>query len=298
MEVQKNFGKYKIEHSDVDECPQLQQNLLGHLTEESREVVWKKIRFFKTIHQIREVYGKQCYVGFIGPQNAGKSTLLNTLWETKFKTKAETGCSIHTSKPTKYKIANEIFAVDFPGSNSLKKDVIAGFETFGQMNNMFVYVIEYNGDPTKTFVENVKSAYRILRVSGHASNILFCINKAHTKDPEKDFGDKFRAEYVEQIKDYIRNHPYDEKETTFLEKMKMELAIPEHIKNKLEKILEEHKAHVIETLDVEDFIFTDWEVTCESGINGVKGAEEVRKRIRSYLLDELKILGPDSVHEI
>ena len=163
-----------------------------------------------------------------------------------------------------------------------------------------MYIIEHNGYPTNTFVESVKSAYRILKVSGQSSKILFCINKAHTKEPDFDFGDKYKTEYVEQIRDHIKTHPYDERETTWLEKTKEKAKgiISEEYMRKAKEIQEAHRAHVIESLDSEDFIFTDWNVTSESGINGVKGAEEVRKRIRSYLLDDLKILGPDSVQDI
>ena len=74
-----------------------------YLTEDSREVIEEKIKMFKNIYEIRDLYGRQCYIGFSGTQNAGKSTLLNELWG-KY---AKTGMNQHTKEVTRYEDANE-----------------------------------------------------------------------------------------------------------------------------------------------------------------------------------------------
>ena len=103
----------KFHHADF---PKLSDSIFAHLKEESRAVLENKIKIFMNIHALRELYGKQCYIGFVGPHNAGKSTLLNELWGKN----AKTGMITHTVEPTRYHVANEIFAIDFPGSTSLK----------------------------------------------------------------------------------------------------------------------------------------------------------------------------------
>ena len=43
-------------------------------------------------------------------------------------------------EPTRYKVAENVFAVDFPGLDSLE-DHRSRFAEFGQMNNLFIYVV-------------------------------------------------------------------------------------------------------------------------------------------------------------
>ena len=286
----------------VDTCPTktnpLSNKLLGHLDPRDKKVVEKKIEFFESIYNLRELYGRQCYIGFIGPQNAGKSSLLNALWQDRLKEKAETGHTTHTSRPTKYHIAEDIFGVDFPGSNSLKDDVLAGFEKFGHMNNMFIYIMEYNGAPDTTLVSNVKSAYRILKISGEFSKILFCLNKAQLKCPEFNFDDNYKQHFIGEIKEHIRSHPYDETEASWLSKISGKIS--ETYVKKVNAEQEAHKNHVLEALDSDDFIFTDWKIRSEfdDANRGVQGSEEVRRRIRAYLTDHLKIRAPDNLQDI
>ena len=157
-----------------DHFPRRSEQVFSHLTSTSKIDIENKIEVFKNIHNIRQLCGKQCYFGFIGPQNAGKSTLLNAL----FKKDAKTGMRTHTQEPTKYQLADDNFAIDFPGSDSLSDQMCASLESSGHMNNLQVYVIQYNGSPNQQLIENVKLAYRLKKASGKASKTLFCLNKA------------------------------------------------------------------------------------------------------------------------
>ena len=46
------------------------------------------------------------------------------------------------------------------------------------MNNFFVFVMPYNGTPSLSLVENVKTAYSMQKVAGKSAKTVFCINKA------------------------------------------------------------------------------------------------------------------------
>ena len=53
----------------VDTCPTktnpLSNKLLGHLDPRDKKVVEKKIEFFESIYNLRELYGRQCYIALV-----------------------------------------------------------------------------------------------------------------------------------------------------------------------------------------------------------------------------------------
>jgi GTPase SAR1 family protein len=264
-----------------DHFPRRSDQVLSHLTPGSKKDIENKIEVFMNVHNIRQLYGKQCYIGFIGPQNAGKSTLLNALYEKK----AETGMRTHTQEPTKYQLADDIFAIDFPGSDSLSDQMCASLESSGHMNNLQVYVIQYNGSPNQQLIENVKLAYRLKKASGKASKTLFCLNKASMYAESESFDERYRKEYVQKIKVHIINHPYDEKEESLWKKFKegAREQLGDTVYLEIARMNEELKQYTLDQIRDDDFIFTDWK-DAEKYKKGIKGPEEVRKRIRDFLV--------------
>ena len=61
----------------------------------------------------RSILAKQCYVGLVGLQDAGKTTLMHKLWGIG----GRTGHFMHTDVPAIYEIHRRVLVVDFPGSN-------------------------------------------------------------------------------------------------------------------------------------------------------------------------------------
>ena len=273
--------------------PKLSDSIFAHLKEESRAVLENKIKIFMNIHAIRELYGKQCYLGFVGPQNAGKSTLLNILWGKN----AETGMFIHTEEPTKYHVANEIFAIDFPGSTSLTDQLRETFENVGHMNNFQVYVIQYNGSPDTQLIENIKMAYRMKKISGKFSKTLFCLNKASLLQGKDNtaFDDEFRHKYVNSIREHIKSQPYDKKVEGLWQSIRV--GIKKNAANKAyEELIQMHEK-------LKQYSLAEMKMMISSLLIGkivegdIKGPEEVRRRIRQFLVKS-KILSWDQAMTI
>ena len=71
----------------------------------------------------------------------------------------------------------DIFAIDFPGSDSLADQICARVESSGHMNNLQIYVMMYNGSPNQQLISNVKMAYRLKKLSGKSSINSFVSTK-------------------------------------------------------------------------------------------------------------------------
>eukprot|EP00092_Neocalanus_flemingeri_P054092 GFUD01063690.1.p1 GENE.GFUD01063690.1~~GFUD01063690.1.p1 ORF type:complete len:531 (+),score=116.79 GFUD01063690.1:144-1736(+) len=264
------------------------------LVARSRHAVLSRMEIFHSVHDIRILYSKQCFIGFVGPQNAGKSTLINSL----FGRTAEVGMRNHTEEPTRYEVADNIFAIDFPGSDSLE-DHSQRFKEFGFMNNLFIYVMPYNGTPSQSLVANVRNAYRMEMVSGKASKTIFCINKSAMGNDEV-FDDSYKKQFVEKIKDGI---DYEEEDSTLrnvlneLKKDKKTKNMVEDAYKEIEAMNKKLKGYAIGAISEHDFLFTDWRTEASHQDRGIMGPDEVRRRIKQYLIDS-KIVMPEEVNDI
>jgi len=263
--------------------------IFSHVIPEHRPSIIILMNMFCSIHGLRLLYSKQCFIGFVGPQNAGKSTLLNKLFD---KT-ADVGMSKHTVEPTIYGISKNIFVIDFPGSDSLE-DQSQRFKEFGFMNNFFVYVIPFNGTPSQSIVANVKAAYRMEYFSGKSAKTIFCINQSSKNRGEVVLNDNYKEKYVEKIKEGIQNTDYEEEYKEIFDKLKNEKTNRQWI-DEIKETNEKLKKYALDVITTNDFLFTDW-LNPDPNV-GIEGPIEVGKRIRQYLLDS-QIRKPTDMNDI
>ena len=259
--------------------PVSSEKLLSHLTPQSRASVESKLKQLRIINDLRIIYSEQCFIGFVGPQNAGKSTLLNKLFDKR----ASTGMREHTLEPTRYTVADNIMAIDFPGTDSLQ-DHKGRFAECGHMNNFFVYVMPYNGTPSESLVENVRMAYSMQKVAGKSAKTVFCINKASRETGTFDDVDK--KEFVDKIREDIKEKDFTNEEGILKKWAKEGAAKASGTSEMYQAIKAENKElkrYTLAAISDEDFIFTDWEAGADP-VRGIKGPDEVRRRIQEYLV--------------
>ena len=58
------------EYAIFDNCS------LAGCTNSSKDIVIQRIKAIQKIHKIREIFARQCFIGIVGIQDAGKTTLL------------------------------------------------------------------------------------------------------------------------------------------------------------------------------------------------------------------------------
>merc|ERR1719474_1278441 len=73
-------------------------------TENSKFELLKRIACIKIVHKIRNILATQCFIGLVGLQDSGKTTLLNKVWGFQ----GSTGLFTHTDIPVMHQISNKV----------------------------------------------------------------------------------------------------------------------------------------------------------------------------------------------
>ena len=155
------------------------------------------------------------------------------------------------------------------------------------MNNLFIYVIPYNGTPSQSLVSNIRKAYKIESISGKASKTIFCINKSAVGHQNEVFDRDYKREYVKKIKNRIESSDYDEEDSTIKEvlnrfkKDKDGKHLVEEAYKEIQAMNREFKEYALGAISKKNFLFPDW-INPDSR-RGIKGPVEVREKIDEYL---------------
>ena len=148
---------------------------LKDMSDSCKDDLLKRIKCFIQMHELRESLATQCFIGVIGPQDAGKSTFLNKMWNCG----AKVGLNIHTEKTTLYNINKKIKLVDFPGDNSFQEHSKA-FSICGASNNITVVILPFTGDVSQLVSDELTKVYKAVADSSD-SRVIVCINQCGDK---------------------------------------------------------------------------------------------------------------------
>ena len=108
--------------------------------------------------------------------------------------------------------------------------------------------------------------------------------------PDKNFDDNYKQCYVTKISDFIKNN----RDKYWWGKAKL----PRKVKEEWAAEEEKHKKYIMDNMKSEDFLFTDWKRDMKAASNGVEGPEEVRRRIKDFLINHVKIRKLDETEDI
>ena len=217
-------------------------------TKESKKEVIKRITAIKCIHRIREILSQQCFIGVVGLQDAGKTTLVKKIWNVGGKSSYFN----HTTVPMLYQITKKLLVVDFPGSNSLDNHAKT-FSICGAMNNMIIVLIPFSGDVSEIYSQEIAKVFGVMKGSD-STKVILCINKcgSYLKELKKYFisADHMKEDFIDKLNEqYKRNE-----QAIFLEKS--------------------------------NIFLTDWKLEDkkESAAFGIVGEEEIKDIIKDYLV--------------
>ena len=213
-----------------------------HCSEASKADLIQRIKCILKFHEIRDLIADQCFIGVIGPQDSGKTTLINAIWDVKGVTGY--GPDQHTEQTTVYDITDKVKVVDFPGDTSFEEHANA-FTICGAMNNIVIVILPFTGDISAPMAKALACVYGTMEKFTKAK-IIVCINKCR--------------------------HPFEDDEM----KENIQIMTQRHVSTINDYF--NGRFHI----DPNNYFFTDFKILSEEarayGIVGVDGIKEVIKR--------------------
>eukprot|EP01018_Ginkgo_biloba_P006609 Gb_30163 [translate_table: standard] len=109
-------------------------------------------------------------MAFVGPENGGKSTLINALLGDEA---ATVGFTRHTSKVVPYLVNGSTVIVDFPGTEAAsdRQEMSAAWEEFQRVPDICVVVVKFSGDTSSTAEQMPKLARKHI-----CENVVLVVN--------------------------------------------------------------------------------------------------------------------------
>ena len=230
-------------------------------TEKSKLDLLKRIECIEIVHRIRNILATQCFIGLVGLQDAGKTTLINKIWGFY----GQTGLFSHTEVPVLHQVSGKVHIIDFPGTNSLDYHSKT-FSICGAMNNMIIVLVPFSGDISELVSSEVARVFEVMAGS-ESSRIVVCINKCGL--------------YLDKLRTELR----DEDDPVNFMKERYISKLSEHFTNSYVRVRKEQ------------LFFTDWELSEEGRIFGIQGVEDIKESIKEHLV-ELNVIGKDDISEL
>ena len=230
-------------------------------TEQSKTDLLQRIECIEAVHNIRNILATQCFIGLVGLQDSGKTTLLNKVWGFHGKT----GLFSHTDFPVVHQVTRKVHVIDFPGSNSLDYHAKT-FSICGAMNNMIIVLVPFSGDVSEAVSSEVAKVFQVMAGS-ESSRVLVCINKCEL--------------YLEKLRQELgkKDSPINFMKERYAAKLN------EHFNSSCIRVKKEH------------LLFTDWEVSESGRMFGIEGVDEVKEFIKDHLI-ELNVVGKNDISEL
>jgi len=144
------------------------------ITKESMRSIAVRMQASVTLLSIREGLARQYFLGIVGPQNSGKSTLTSLLL--RGAAHIETGDDVHTEHAFLYPATPRFKIVDFAGMTATSDEVANVANRCGFMASAFVYVTHFLGDPGRVDMNLLR------RLLPFDCRILFCLNQCSRRE--------------------------------------------------------------------------------------------------------------------
>ena len=276
------YQKEKAVMSMFNECFKNRHDIfngcsLEICSDESKDLILKRVGWINQVHKIRDALCKQCYIAVVGPQNAGKSKFLNRTWNCNLLE----GDFVHTLATTAVKLSQNVFAVDYPASNSLE-DYCKALSISGSMNNITVIVMEIpRGSLERDVCGTLRQIYRVVRSSARNPKTVLCFNRCADRvsswTGQGMTLDSIKQLYVQQLNDFQNcrigssGHQSDHQKQT--------------------NLMGSHQ------FTKEDIHLTDWALTPDAEEFGIEGLEKIQSEVKRCL-QELEIVDDEEIRQL
>ena len=251
----------------------------------------RDLKAVNIVHKLRMKLVDFCFVGIVGVQNCGKSTLINRIWDVG----AKSGHTEKTSEVNLYPITEKFIVADYPGSQGIN-DHTAAFAQCGIMNNLIIVVLRYDGQVDKRLFEEVQTTLAIVKGCNGSARVVFCVNKA-----EQELA-KLSGELKEKN---LKKPPFEYMKNVHVQQLRAKLwEMGEGNMRQSNRDVGTTFDLLMKHINFEDnYFFTSFTMDDpgeEEGGGGLAdrarsagiiGIEEIKEKIRSYL--RLKDLGTE-----
>eukprot|EP00271_Cylindrocystis_brebissonii_P019941 TRINITY_DN6370_c0_g1_i1.p1 TRINITY_DN6370_c0_g1~~TRINITY_DN6370_c0_g1_i1.p1 ORF type:complete len:314 (+),score=67.98 TRINITY_DN6370_c0_g1_i1:30-944(+) len=137
--------------------------------------VLTRARALHIVDKMRRLLQTTCFVGVVGEENTGKSTLVQGMARHMGSSLdvPDRGLQCHTREVGGYEIRSGFWMVDFPGCNSIIEGVASSWQRFTNVPNFCVLLVRFTGDVDS----HVASLYRQMKAASGDAQILVLLNK-------------------------------------------------------------------------------------------------------------------------